>query len=99
MWLCSGWIGLGPDSTSSDRDLRELLLVIAVLFPETLDPTFGIDDLLHPGKERVAIGADFHTDIFCRRSSPEDAPARTGDQGFLVGGMDISFHRLTLRSV
>ena len=61
---------------------------------EALHPTAGVDELLLPRVERVALGADLDVELLLRRARPELVSARTGHVRKDVVGMDVGFHRL-----
>ena len=68
-------------------------LGLFVLLGEPLHTAFGVDQLLLPGEERVAVGADFHADIaLVRGARLELVPARADDVDFFVGGVNSGFH-------
>src|SRR5262245_65124072 len=60
---------------------------------EALHPTAGVHELLLPGVERVALGADLHVELFLRRARPELVPAGAGHVREDVLGMDVGLHR------
>ena len=69
------------------------LLARPVTAAELLDPSRGVHDLLLPGVERVARGADFHVKIAVMgRSGRERVAARTGDRDLFVPGMNVRLH-------
>jgi hypothetical protein len=43
-----------------------LFFKISIFFPEFLHATGAIDELLFPGEKGMALGANFHPDIFFR---------------------------------
>src|SRR6187399_3488049 len=61
---------------------------------EALHPTAGVDELLLPRIERMALGADLHVELFLRRARPELVSARARDVREDVIGMDVGLHRL-----
>src|SRR5690348_11030028 len=62
-------------------ELRRLLFLLVtagglVLLFEAIDSAGGVDQLLAPGEERVAVRADFHADVaFVRRPRLEGVAA------------------------
>src|SRR5512145_2104625 len=80
--LCvSGYfLGLGVAGVAG---LGERALAVALL--ETLDTTAGVDDLLFPGEERVALVAELDVHVpRLRRAGLEGVTARTGDVCYVV---------------
>ena len=61
---------------------------------EALHPTAGVDELLLPRVERVALGADLHVELLLRRARPELVAARARHVREDVVGMDVGLHRL-----
>jgi hypothetical protein len=77
--------------------LPEQLLLLAVIgffvpFAEALDASGGIDDLLLPREERVAVGADFDVEFFLGRTGLDHVAAKAGDGAVHVFGMYILLH-------
>jgi hypothetical protein len=50
--------GIGPSGFLMNCPKELLLVVLRVLAVESIDTTFGIDEFLLTGEERVALGAD-----------------------------------------
>src|SRR5882762_5758494 len=70
-----------------------LLDGLFVLAAETLDASGGVHQLLLAGKERMAIGADFHVDrALVRGPGNELVAARAVYAYFIVSGMNRCFH-------
>src|SRR6185295_4231392 len=66
---------------------------LLVLLLEPVDAALRVDQLLLPGKKRVAVGADFHADVaLMSRAGFERVPAGANDVDFFVGGVNSSFH-------
>ena len=61
---------------------------------EALHPTAGVDELLLPRVERMALGADLDVELLLRRARPELVAARARDVRQDVVGMDVGLHRL-----
>jgi hypothetical protein len=59
---------------------------------EALDPTAGVDQLLTPRVERVALGADLHVELRLGRSSRELIAAGATHVSFYVLGVDSLLH-------
>ncbi len=81
------------------RGLFFFVLIHSVFFAETLDATGGIDQFLTPCKERVAIGTDFHSDLFDRRSCFDDVTAGACDSRVEILRMYFRFHFITSSSI
>jgi hypothetical protein len=68
------------------RRLQELLL-------EAVDTPFGVNQLLAAREERVAAGANFHTQVTLMRGSGlKRMPARARDFYEVISGVDAVFH-------
>src|ERR1035438_4432264 len=64
-----------------------------VLLFEAIDPSGGVHQLLAPGEERVARGADFHTHIaLVGGARLEGVAASASDVDFVVSGVNSSLH-------
>ena len=59
---------------------------------ETVNTSTGVNQLLLAGIERVALGADFHTDVALGRAGSESVATCTADRGLFVLGMDTFLH-------
>ena len=70
------------------------MLLHAVLALEAFDPARRIDQALLPGKERMALRADFDMDLRERRTGLKSVAACACDHAASVIGMDFSFHCL-----
>jgi hypothetical protein len=70
---------------------------LAITFVEAIYASSGINQLLFPGKERVASGTDFDVQVtFARRAGLERFAASAGDGYFDVFGVYSWFHFVTL---
>src|SRR5712691_456893 len=68
-------------------------LLLAVLARVALHPAGGVDELLLPGEEGMAIGADLETQLLAlRRPRGPSRPAGAMDVDDLVLGMDSWLH-------
>jgi hypothetical protein len=69
------------------------LLVPFAVFPlETLDAARRVNQLLFAGEERVAVRADFHVNVFLRRTSRPRMTAGANDPAFDIFRMNSFFH-------
>ena len=59
---------------------------------ETVNTSTGVNQLLLAGIERVALGADFNTDLLLGGAGGEGVAASATDGGLLVLRMDAFFH-------
>ena len=59
---------------------------------ETVNTSTGVNQLLLAGIERVALGANFNTDILLGRTGGKDVATGAADSGLLVVGMDAFLH-------
>jgi hypothetical protein len=67
----------GPDTGRNlKEDWKDALLILKffVFFSETLDTAGRIHQLLFAGKKRVALGTNFHANVFFRRSHLNNVP-------------------------
>src|SRR5262249_48042903 len=94
------WIGLARR--------RALFLCLCCLLPlfrrlrpellrKPLDAPLGVDELLPPREERVAVGADFEVQLRLGRPRLPGRPARAADLDFVVLRMDALPHSELLR--
>ena len=67
-------------------------LLQAETLVKTIDTSTGVNQLLLAGIERVALGADFNTDILLGRAGGKSVTAGAADGGLLVFGMDAFSH-------
>ena len=68
------------------------LLLQAKALIEAINPSTGVNQLLLAGIERVALGADFHTNVLLGRTGGKDIAAGAADGGLFVLGMDTFLH-------
>jgi hypothetical protein len=69
-----------------------LLVLFGVFLLETLDAACSVNQLLFAGEERVAIRADFHMNIFLRRTRRPRMTACANDPAFDIFRMNSFFH-------
>ncbi len=86
---CLGVFGLG---------FWLIILVQSVFSTEALNTSGGVNQFLPSGKERVAIGTNFHSDVFNRRSGLNHTPAGTSDRRVKILRMYLRFHFITSSS-
>lgn len=69
---------------------------------EAINAPTGINQLLTAGEERMALGANFNTDVLFGRTGVNNLTASAGNGGLLVIRMDSLFHtvfHLSLASI
>src|SRR5205823_4974267 len=73
---------------------RRLLEAVrpAELLAEALDAAGGVDELLLPGEERMAVATDIDVDLGQRAAGLEGVAAGTVNGAGLVFGMGFGFH-------
>ena len=59
---------------------------------ETVNTSTGVNQLLLAGIERVALGADFNSDVLLGGAGRKDVATGTADSGLFVIGMDTFLH-------
>ena len=67
-------------------------LLHAKTLVEAINTSTGVNQLLLAGIERVALGADFHTNVLLGRTGGKDIAAGAADGGLFVLGMDTFLH-------
>ena len=72
------------------RALSRLLQIESLVEP--INTSTGVNQLLLAGIERVALGADFNTDLLLGGAGGEGVAASATDGGLLVLRMDAFFH-------
>ena len=77
---------------SSPKSVRIFFLLQAESLVETVNTSTGVNQLLLAGIERVALGANFNTDILLGRTGGKDVATGAADRGLLVVGMDAFSH-------
>jgi hypothetical protein len=83
----------------TDQDIGLLgVLKFLVFFPETLDPSCRIDKLLFAGEKRMALGTNFHRDVFPGRTDFEFGATVARNLRRRVGRMNVFFHGESLTS-
>ena len=68
------------------------LLLQAEALVEAINTSTSVNQLLLAGIERVALGADFNTNVLLGRTGGKDIAASTADSGLFVIGMDTFLH-------
>ena len=69
-----------------------LILLQAKTLVEAIDTSTGVNQLLLAGIERVALGADFNTDVLLGGAGGKGVTTSAADGGLLVVGMDTFLH-------
>ena len=59
---------------------------------EAINTSTGVNQLLLAGIERVALGADFNSDVLLGGTGRKDVATSTTDGGLFVIGMDAFSH-------
>ena len=72
--------------------MRTSVLLQAKSLVETVNTSTSIDQLLLAGIERVALGADFNTDVLLGGTGRKDVATSTADRSLFVVGMDAFSH-------
>lgn len=73
-------------------NLRLFFLDLAVFFPELFHPAGRVEQFLLTSKERVAVGADLHVDIFHSGAGLNHIPAGAGYGSLKILGVYAFFH-------
>ena len=71
-------------------------LLQAKTLVEAINTSTGVNQLLLAGIERVALGADFNTNVLLGRTSGKSVATGTADRGLFVLGMDTFLHFVDL---
>ena len=74
------------------KRMNGLFAFDAVTLFEHVNTSAGIYELLLTREERMALGANFDTDILFRRSGRNDVPTSAGNIGLFILRMNILFH-------
>ena len=69
------------------------LLIHTKTLLETINTAAAVNQLLSASEERMALGADFYSDVLLGGTSLYNFAASAGDGSGLVVGMDSLFHR------
>ena len=75
--------------------LGNILLHVEALL-EAIDATACIDELLLSGKERMALGANFNTDILLGGAGLDNITASAGNGSLAIVRMDLFLHLIHL---
>ena len=75
---------------SSPKTVRIIFLLNAESLVETVNTSTGVNQLLLAGIERVALGANFHTDILL---------GRTGGKDVATGATDVTGRKLVIANI
>ena len=70
----------------------DFVLLQAESLVETVNTSTGVNQLLLAGIERVALGADFNSDVLLGRTSGKDIAASAADGSLIVLGMETFLH-------
>ena len=72
--------------------MRVKFLLQTEALVETINTSTGVNQLLLAGIERVALGANFNTDVLLGRTGSKGVTAGAANGGLLVVRMDAFFH-------
>ena len=72
--------------------ILSVFLLQAEALVEAINTSTSVNQLLLAGIERVALGADFHTNVLLGRTGSKDIAACAADGGLFVLGMDTFLH-------
>ena len=72
--------------------ISSVFLLQAEALVEAINTSTSVNQLLLAGIERVALGADFNTNVLLGRTSGKDIAACATDSGLFVLGMDTFLH-------
>ena len=88
-----GPAGSPPFIAKPENQLNQFARIkTCVFFLKAVDSAGRVNQFLLAGEEGVALGTDFHLDIFLGGSHIKGGAAGTGRCGFCVVRMDIFFH-------
>ena len=87
-----GKISAGKRKKSVSKPIQTQFLLQTKSLVETINTSTGVNQLLLAGIERVALGADFNTDLLLGGAGGEGVAASATDGGLLVLRMDAFFH-------
>ena len=72
------------------RALSRLLQIESLVEP--INTSTGVNQLLLAGVERVALGADFNSDVLLGGTGRKDVATGTANRGLVVFGMESFLH-------
>ena len=72
--------------------MRASFLLQAKSLVEPINTSTGVNQLLLAGIERVALGADFNTNVLLGGTGRKDVATGTADRGLFGLGMDTFLH-------
>ena len=72
--------------------ISSVFLLQAEALVEAIDTSTGVNQLLLAGIERVALGADFNTNLILGGAGGESVATGATDRGLFVLGMDTFLH-------
>ena len=72
--------------------MRTLLLLQAKALVEPINASTSVNQLLLAGVERVALGADFNSDVLLGGTGRKDVATSATDRSLFVIGMDTFLH-------
>ena len=79
-----------PHHVSVVRSVR--ILLQAKTLVEAINTSTGVNQLLLAGIERVALGADFNTNVLLSGAGRKDVATSTANRGLFVFGVDTFLH-------
>ena len=83
-------------SSHYDHAVRTQVLLQAKTLVETINTSTSVNQLLLAGIERVALGADFNTNLLLSRAGSKSVATGATDRGLFVLGMDTFLHLVHL---
>ena len=81
------------DKIPSKHD--DMVLLHAVTLFESFNPSGSVNKLLLAGKERMALGANFHLQLLLGGTSLKRLTAYATDDCLAILGMDFLFHAVS----
>ena len=72
--------------------MRILFLLQTKSLVETVNTSSGVNQLLLAGIERVALGADFNSDVLLGGTGSKDVTTGAANRSLFVLGMDTFLH-------
>jgi hypothetical protein len=88
----SGFKAYASEDTGEPLSARALLVSLL----EALHATRRVDELLLAGEERMALAADLEPELLLGGAGRERLAAGAVDEDFLVFGVNVLFHLLSL---